>query len=561
VRRLLCVLALVACAAGPLAAQPVPLDPLPVSGPQRNLVDRLHAAGDTLWAGPQLVFTPDDGASWFLARGEEPGGGDARFSVFQPPQAPNAIVYSMDVVGDFVWVGLGYRDALAADSPQSAAGFAFSEDGGRSWRYRFPQLDQPEDTTQVYGVSLLPAFPVIVPQLSPPFDVAIDPDTRDVYVAGLLSGARRLRFDAASGTYAQRFGRVVLPPDTLRSIRPDEPQFFPVVPQIPGAFTFSTNSLAYSVIVDETGTVWFGTEGGLNRSRPEDVYLFQNTATGEIFEERGWQRFPFDGQLGGLSGSAAVVLAEQFLGDPAFPAGSPQNPRNPVWVAAWNPLATTGRPDEKLGVAVTRDGGASFETALLGERVYAFAFCGAAFAHCAEGTVWAAAASGLFTSTDGGRTWAATRTFRDRDRPGRFVRDGAEPRAVAATPGALWVGTTDGLLRSTDGGQTWTLFRADVPVSPAEPTARTPAVDAYAYPNPFSPRTDRVVRIRYEREARRIRIFDFALNLVRQLDAPARDEQAWDGLDARGARVANGVYFYAVETEGDTLWGKILVLE
>jgi hypothetical protein len=554
--RVALLLVLLAVALPPAARAQTAPGPLPVQGPQRNLVDRLLAQGDTLWVGPQLTFTPDDGASWFLARGEDTG-----ISVFQPPQAPNAIVYSLDAVGDVVWAGLGYRDALAADSPQSGAGFAFSQDGGRTWGYRFPQLDQPEDTLQVYGVSVLQAFPVIVPQLSPPFDLAIDPDTRDVYVAGLVSGARRLRFDPEAGTYARRFERVVLPPDTLRQIRPDEPQLFPVVPQIPGVFTFSTNNLAYSVLVDETGTVWFGTEGGLNRSRAEDVYLFQSPETGEIFEERGWQRFPFDGQLGGITGSAAVVLAEQPLGDPAFPVGSPDNPRNPLWVAAWQPLATSGRPDERLGVAVTRDGGDSFETVLLGERVYAFAFCRAGMAHCAEGTVWAAAASGLFTSPDGGRTWASTRDFRDAERAGRFVKPGAEPRAVAATRGALWVGTTDGLLRSIDGGQSWTIFRADVPVSPAEPSARTPDVGAYAYPNPFSPRADRLVRIRYEHEARRIRIFDFGMNLVRQLDSPARDEQAWDGLDARGARVANGVYFYAVETEGDTLWGKILVLE
>jgi hypothetical protein len=553
-RLALLVLALVLVSGGPAAAQSV--GPLPVDGPQRNVVDKLFASGDTLWAGPQLVYTPDDGASWYLARGV-----DHNFSVFQPPQAPNAIVYSLDAVGSTVWAGLGYRDALAADNPQSAAGFAFSQDGGQTWQYRFPQLDQPEDTLQVYGVSALWALPIIVPQLSPPFDLAIDPVTRDVWVAGLISGARLLRYDPAAGTYRRRFERVVLPPDTLREISPLEPQFFPFAPQIPGTFNFSRNFLAYSVLVDETGTVWFGTEAGLNRSRPEDVYFFQHTETGHVWEDRAWQRFPFEGTLQGLVGSAAVVLAEQKVGDPAFPVGSDENPRNPIWVGVWRPLATPAEPEEKMGVVVTRDGGESFQTVLLGERVYDFAFCEEGMTHCTPGTVWAAAADGLFTSTDGGHQWTATRDFRDRDRPGRFVRPGAEPRAVAATNGALWVGTTDGLLRSTDGGGTWTILRADVSVSPAEPGPRTPAVDVYAYPNPFSPRANRLVRIRYEREASRIRIFDFGLNLVRTLDAPARDEQAWDGLDDRGARVANGVYFYAVETGGETLWGKILVVE
>lgn len=543
-------------AASGAAAQGAPDGPVPTRGPERNAVDNLHASGDTLWAGPVLVFTPDDGATWFRAAGEDFG-----FNVFQPPQAPNAIIYSLDVQGDDIIAGLGYRDPLAADNPQSAGGFALSRDGGQTWSYRFANIDQPEDTLQVYGVNLLPALPMVTPQFAAPFDVAIDPITRDIWVAGALSGARKLRYDPVEDAYAQRFERVVLPPDTLTSIRPDRPVFFPLARQIPGAFVFSTNFLAYSVLVDETGTVWIGTEGGLNRSTPDDVYLFQNTETGELFTERGWQRFPFDGSIQGLAGGTVVVLDEQRLGDPNFPVGSPENPRNPIWIAAWRPLGTPALPGEQFSVNVTRDGGETFETVLLGERVNDFAFCEDGFTHCQPGTVWAAAEDGLFTSTDDGATWTASRDFRDSQREGRFVKPGAAVRAVAATPQALWVGTTDGLLRSTDAGLSWTIFRTDVPVSPSTPTAREPDVETYAYPNPFSPRTDRIVRIRFDSEASRIRIFDFGMNLVRSLDEPAPTEQAWDGLDASGARVANGVYFYAVEGAGATRWGKILVVE
>jgi hypothetical protein len=553
--RILLLLAL-ATISGTTAVAQVPAGPDPVRGPQRNLVDNLHASGDTLWAGPLLVFTPDNGEIWLRARGEDFG-----FPVFEPPQAPGAIAFSIDAHEDLIWVGLGFRDPLAADSPQSAAGFAFSQDGGITWSYRFPHLDQPEDTLQVYGVSVLPALPMITPQFSAPFDVAIDPFTRDVWVAGALSGARRLPFDPVTQSYPQRFQRVVLPPDTLTAIRPEEPVFFPFARQIPGAFIFSTNFIAYSAHVDETGTVWIGTEGGLNRSRPEDIRLFQNQQTGEIFQDRGWQRFPFDGTVTGLAGGSVLAIAEQRIGDPAFAVGTPENPRNPLWIAAWRPLATPALPGEQFSVVITRDGGETFVPVLIGERVNGFAFCEPDFTHCQPGTVWAAAEDGLFTSRDDGRTWTSTTTFRDSVRPGRFVREGAAARAVAATTGALWVGTTDGLLRSTDGGATWTIFRVDIPASPDQPTTRAPAVEVYAYPNPFNPRASRVTRIRYDREADRIRIFDFAMNLVRSIDDPAPVEQAWDGIDASGARVANGVYFYAVEAGADTLWGKLIVLE
>jgi hypothetical protein len=35
----------------------------------------------------------------------------------------------------------------------------------------------------------------------------------------------------------------------------------------------------------------------------------------------------------------------------------------------------------------------------------------------------------------------------------------------------------------------------------------------------------------------------------------------WDGYDDDGNRVANGVYFYEVDAGGESLTGKILVLE
>lgn len=536
--------------AAPAAAQYDPArvaDLIPTGGPIRNLVENLHAEGDTLWAGPLLVFTPDGGQTWH----------HVDTLALTPAHVPNARIYSLDVEGDVIWVGLGYRDPAILGNPQSAAGFAYSEDGGRTWSYRFPQLDMPEDTLQAYGISVLPALPIIVPQQSPPFDIDFDPATRDVWVAGWASGIRRLRWLEDEGEYAQSFERVVLPPDTLTSIRPDQPYGFYFAPEILD-IDEANNFLGFSVLVDETGTVWAGTVAGINRSTPEDVFLFENTETGEVFEERAWRRFAFDGTNAGLLGNWVISIEEQPIGDPAFPVGAPENPRNPVWLVTWRALER----QEQFGLMVTRDGGETFETALIAAgRLYDVAFCEAGFAHCAEGTVYTGGDEGLFISEDDGRTWRTVTDFRDRDRPGRVVVPGATVFAVAATPEALWVGTGDGLLKSTDGGQTWTIFRADVPASPAVPTPETPDVEVYAYPNPFSPHADRYVRIRYDREASQIRIFDFAMNLVRTIPSPAPVEQVWDGYGDDGNRVANGVYLYAVEAGGDTLWGKILVLE
>jgi hypothetical protein len=176
--------------------------------------------------------------------------------------------------------------------------------------------------------------------------------------------------------------------------------------------------------------------------------------------------------------------------------------------------------------------------------------------------------SGLFISDDGGISWRTVRTFRDRRRPDRFVRPNVDVVSVATTRTGLWVGTDDGLLQSMDGGRTWEVFRADVPPHPTAPSESVPDVATYAYPNPFSPAADRLIRIRFELQDNddpEIRIYDFGMNLVRRLPvevfSTGEVEVAWDGTDEDGLRVANGAYFYAVRTDGETEWGKILVLE
>jgi len=103
--------------------------------------------------------------------------------------------------------------------------------------------------------------------------------------------------------------------------------------------------------------------------------------------------------------------------------------------------------------------------------------------------------------------------------------------------------------------------------SPVVPGDLVPTVDTFAYPNPYAPARDTEVRIRFDLERPQsvtIRIFDFGMNLVRTLHGqlnPGRRELSWDGTDQNGAVVANGAYFYTVDTGSERARGKILVLE
>jgi len=64
-----------------------------------------------------------------------------------------------------------------------------------------------------------------------------------------------------------------------------------------------------------------------------------------------------------------------------------------------------------------------------------------------------------------------------------------------------------------------------------------------------------------------VKVYDFALDLVKTVvkdkPRPAGDfAEVWDGRNEVGEEVANGVYFYRVELEGEgTFWGKVIVLD
>ena len=128
-------------------------------------------------------------------------------------------------------------------------------------------------------------------------------------------------------------------------------------------------------------------------------------------------------------------------------------------------------------------------------------------------------------------------------------------------------GTLDGLAYTMDDGQTWGFLRFSAP------TGFLDQADTYAYPNPFSPSREELgVKIRYSLRSEAvvtIKIYDWALNLVRKISAgrviPNDGGQEllefWNGRNEDGQVVANGVYFYTIETDqGDQARGKIVVL-
>jgi hypothetical protein len=506
----------------------------------RNGVFVLESGAGRLFAGPRLVSVEPDGTVRYP-------GADA---AFDPNTAVDPRVFAAFVRGNDVWVGLGFSD-IAADAeepPATAAGFAVSRNGGQTWQARFAALDLPTATTVSYGVSTLPAVPVTAPQGAPPLSLAGTSTGDTLYAATLLGGLRRTIDGGATWT------RMVLPPDSLVSLDPRRTYDFPYEPgqaqRTDGSFPRAgANFISYSVLVDSRGTIWAGSAYGLNRS----VRVAGAS-------DPGWVRY-LDTPLGNAPPGNLIYAIEERLGANGAP--------NAVWIAAWNSGITGIADDEEYGVIVHRgddaQGVAQFETVLLGVRVYDFAFD-------AE-RAYAASDDGLYISDTDGATWRVLRTFRDASGRPLPLNDETGVFSVETVGSTVWVGTGDGLLRSTDGAQSWTLFRASVPTSPGDlpltldPDA-VPEVEVYAYPNPFTPRTDGSLRFRLDLDSPgdvTVRVFDFGMRLVRQLAAPGRpagaNEVLWDGLSDDGLRLANGPYIYVVSAGGRQVSGRVLVFE
>ena len=505
-----------------------------------NGVGVLDAQGDTLRAGPRLIQVVGGAVTI-------PALDPANVDVFDPAIAVDARAFSIDARGQTVVVGLAFNDvtADADEPPQTAVGFAVARDGGATYVSRGAALDESRDTTVTYGVSTLPAIPATVPALAAPLDLALTAGADTIYSANQFAGLRRSTDGGAT------WAPVVLPPDSLLSLDPTQTYDFVYSPDIrqPLGFIdgdperpvfpqFSQNFVAFSVLVDEVGTVWAGTAGGLNRSvRVEGA------------DDPGWVRY-IDAPVGGaLPGNLVYALEAR-----------PLDGRDEVWAACW-PSGIGEDGEEEFGVAVWRgdddEGRALFETVLLGVEVRDLAF--------GDGRAYAASLDGLHVSSDDGATWRVLRTFLQAD--GRPVPLATPATlAVATTPGTVWVGTPGGLLRSTDGARTWTLFQANVRPGASGEGDRT--VEVYAYPNPFNPGRDRQQRFRLDLDGTAdvtIRIYDVAMNLVRTIEAPGRpagpNEIPWDGQSDNGLRLANGAYVYTVEAGSRRLSGRILLVQ
>ena len=529
-----------------LAAQDTSLS----KGLLSNIVAEIRLVGDSLtWFGTGRGLAMHDGKSLYsyrttldsLADGQVtkmlPFGGIPAVAVMNDTMA---VAYSGD--NGSIQVGYGLTLTYNAQSVKDSAGI--------SWVYLRQPMDADADTLRPFGEGFFRSLPVTVPEANVTYDAFLYGDY--LWTASWAGGLRRFHLDN------QNWEVIPMPMDQQDSLsfcsgfdetddlgRNILPGYY-LNPRDP-ADGGNHNHKAFSVLVNGD-TVWAGTANGINRGIMINEWQEVTPGNFQLFNCIEWVHYTY--QNADLSGNFVVGLAKQFW-----------NGGTTIWAATMN----ADTPGEVRGLSYTRDGGLTWKTTLLGERIYNIT--------AKDSLVLASSQSGLWKSFDGAN-WALYNPAIDTT----FMAQSEILTDIVYTSviddrkedvSSLWVGTSDGAALSTDlQGSSWTIFQTEYD-----------STEFYAYPNPFSPlnhnqmgnegyvrfHTGTIINSQVELD-----IFNFAMEKVFQtnFDLNAYDGALkWNGRDMNGILVDNGVYFirmkYApiVNRSPQYFWDKLIVVK
>lgn len=508
-----------------LQAQVVDQSDSPFFSIRQNGISSIAANGDTVWISPALTQNIGNSPDWIRPTGID--------------SIDNGIgrVFSISVNQDTVFAGLGFTSETISGNQPAGYGYYISTNGGETWRFSDFILDNriDEDTTFIYGGQTYTRKRIIVPEQSPPYNVSFSGDV--LFSANWASGLLR------SVDLGLSWERVVLPPfgESILTPERDDYFWFDCIRTQNGVCIESENIYnsveddnlkGFAVLIDSKDRVWYGSAGGINVSE---------NALSAPLDSIIWRNKLSTSSSNSLLGRWIIEIKEDTA-------------TGKVWMTNW-----IADQNDRYGIVSTDDGGQTFEQHLIGEKILGIGF--------KDGFIFAAGEEGLFISSDGGNSWQKSPQIKSAN---TFLKESAEFQTVAVTNNRVWVGTSDGLISTNDLGQTWEITRVNFPLSGGNQYDReAKSVKSYAYPNPFSPQLHELTRIRFEVKkpgSVNIRIFDFGMNLVRDLETynastTGTHEAIWDGVDGKGRNAANGPYFYIIETPSETLNGKILLVE
>ncbi len=511
-----------------------------------NVVAEIMTMGDSLtWFGTGLGLALHDGHRIYAYQTAADSLDDGQFTNLVPQGGIPAIA----VMGDTMAV------AYSGDNGEIQVGFGLTltydaeDTSGITWTYLAQPVDNVLDTLKPFGEGYIRQLPVTVPEANVTYDASLSGEF--LWIASWAGGLRRYHLTKRA------WENVPMPMDNQDSLSLCEgfdeitPEGKPVIPgyylnpRDPGDGG-NHNHKAFSVLA-YADTVWVGTANGINKGIIIKELTEVQPGVFEFFNCIEWEHFSYPDD--GLSGNFVVGLAKQYW-----------NGKITIWAATMHADA----PGEMRGLSYTSDGGSTWETALLGERVYNV------FAQ--DSLILAATSNGLWKSLDG-ENWAKFSAAIDTTflAQKQILTDIVYTTAIDErdTIPQLWIGSPDGIAKSSDmHGSSWSIYQTEYDTA-----------DVYAYPNPFSPlshnqlENDGYVRFHTGEIFNTIvelDIFNFGMEKVytEVFDLNSfRGAIKWNGRGQTGDLVANGVYFarlnfaYSPNNRPTDFWTKIIVVK
>ena len=438
-------------------------------------------------------------------------------------------------------------------------GVAFTTDATDSvinWTYYDQPIDDELSDTIPFAGGWMAALPITVSQANVTYDIAFSDEF--AWIASWAGGLRRYKPSDTS------WERVPLPLDDKfelttcvdPTIYPDSSWQWVQTKWVLRDYYLNPrdpidggnhNHKAFSVLT-YGDTIWVGTANGINRGII-DIIAGANCIN--------WEHYSYPTH--GLSGNFVVGLEMQML-----------NNKRIIWAATVN----ADDPTEQRGVSYTINDGLSWNTALLGERVYNIT--------AQDSMVFAATGNGLWKTEDG-INWARykpaqqaipvpnTAIFSTDEVLANEVYSVAFDNRPYYGDNSIWIGTGDGAAHSYDlDGLNWKIFRAEYDRD-----------EVYAYPNPFSPYTHNVIGgdgyVRFHTNEWSgtfvidLDVYNFAMEKVfaGSFDRRIASSGAlkWNGRDTQGRLVNNGVYFVKLKypenqtSKPSAHWVKLIVVK
>lgn len=511
-----------------------------------NIVAEIKLMGDSLtWLGTGQGLALHDGHRIYAYQTVADSLDDGQYT----DRVPTGGIPAIAVMGDTMAV------AYSGDNGSIQVGYGLTltyqaqDTAGITWTYLKQPVDLVTDTLKPFGEGYYRNLPVTVSEANVTYDASLAGDF--LWTASWAGGLRRYSLSKRS------WENVPMPMDDQDSLSLcrgfDEtnsegkvilPGYY-LNPRDPGDGG-NHNHKAFSVIA-YGDTVWAGTANGINKGILIKELVEVDPGVFEIFNCLEWEHFSYPDD--GLSGNFVVGLARQLW-----------NGSVTIWAATMN----ADIPGERRGLSYTRDGGLSWQTALLNERVYNIS--------TEDSLVLASTSSGLWKSFDG-ENWALFKpaidtTFMTQN---QVLTDIVYTGIIDKrdTLPKLWIGTSNGVARSSDlQGSSWTIFQTEYDTS-----------EFYAYPNPFSPfnhnqlgddgyvrfHTGNIINTQIKLD-----IYNFAMEKVYQETFDLNNYNGaikWNGRDLNGNHVDNGVYFVRLNYSPSLnkspmdFWDKLIVVK